>query len=295
MPPGFVGAYERHLAEHPLVTYYLRHRDDPVLKVSDFLSRRQYHRLGLYQEAYRLVDVQHQIGFRLRLAAPLLAGYALSRSHGDFTEEERLLLELVRPHVVQAYRGALAVASHRQQLELAASGVAALDRELVLLDARLRPTVWTARARAWLEEWFGSVGAGRARLPEELARWVRSLDPGGAQSDPLAVRAPLVLERDGRRMVVRCVSDRSALALLLHVQATAIAPDALRPLGLTRREAEVLALVAAGKTNPEIATMLATRRRTVAKHLERIHRKLGVETRGAAAARAFAVAGGAPA
>ena len=55
MPPGFDGSYERHLAEHPLVTYYLRHRDDPVLKLSDFLTRRQYHDLGLYREAYRQV------------------------------------------------------------------------------------------------------------------------------------------------------------------------------------------------------------------------------------------------
>jgi DNA-binding CsgD family transcriptional regulator len=48
--------------------------------------------------------------------------------------------------------------------------------------------------------------------------------------------------------------------------------------------------VGEGKTNPEIGAILRTRPRTVAKHLEKIFAKLGVETRGAAAARARALA-----
>lgn len=53
--------------------------------------------------------------------------------------------------------------------------------------------------------------------------------------------------------------------------------------GLTRREQEVLAWVAEGKTNAEIGLILRARPRTVAKHLERIFLKLGVERRTAAA------------
>jgi hypothetical protein len=45
----------------------------------------------------------------------------------------------------------------------------------------------------------------------------------------------------------------------------------------------VLTWVAEGKTNGEIGIILEMRPRTVAKHLERIFRKLGVETRTAAA------------
>lgn len=55
-------------------------------------------------------------------------------------------------------------------------------------------------------------------------------------------------------------------------------------LGLTPREIEVLTWVASGKTNPEIASILGVARRTVHHHLENIYRKLGVETRTAAAA-----------
>jgi DNA-binding NarL/FixJ family response regulator len=60
-------------------------------------------------------------------------------------------------------------------------------------------------------------------------------------------------------------------------------PAALAPaLGLTPREAELLSWVVQGKTNPEIAIILAIKLTTVKKHLESIFAKLGVENRTAA-------------
>jgi DNA-binding response OmpR family regulator/DNA-binding CsgD family transcriptional regulator len=57
---------------------------------------------------------------------------------------------------------------------------------------------------------------------------------------------------------------------------------------LTNREAEVLYWVAKGKINRDIADIVGASPATVKKHLERIHAKLGVETRTAAAAMALA-------
>ncbi len=59
------------------------------------------------------------------------------------------------------------------------------------------------------------------------------------------------------------------------------------PGGLTTREIEVLRLVAAGKTNPEIASALVLSEKTVARHLSNIFAKLEVGSRTAAAAFAF--------
>jgi DNA-binding NarL/FixJ family response regulator len=56
---------------------------------------------------------------------------------------------------------------------------------------------------------------------------------------------------------------------------------------LTRREREVLELVAHGLTNAEAAAALFVSVNTVKRHLKAIFRKLGVHTRAAAAARAF--------
>jgi DNA-binding CsgD family transcriptional regulator len=70
------------------------------------------------------------------------------------------------------------------------------------------------------------------------------------------------------------------------------AVDALRGLGLTRREAEVLRLLAVGSSNEHIALALGISSRTVGKHLENSFRKLDVPDRSTAAARVWTLAGG---
>jgi DNA-binding NarL/FixJ family response regulator len=61
----------------------------------------------------------------------------------------------------------------------------------------------------------------------------------------------------------------------------------LLPRGLTAREAEVLRLVAAGKTNRDIAVELVISEHTVARHLQNMFVKLDVSSRSAATAFAY--------
>jgi DNA-binding NarL/FixJ family response regulator len=56
---------------------------------------------------------------------------------------------------------------------------------------------------------------------------------------------------------------------------------------LSQREAQVLRLIAAGKTNREIAERLFISEKTVARHVSNIFDKLGVASRAAATARAY--------
>lgn len=58
-------------------------------------------------------------------------------------------------------------------------------------------------------------------------------------------------------------------------------------LDLTPREREILAWVARGNTNPEIARILWVSPSTVRKHLENVYSKLGVRTRTAAVTRSL--------
>lgn len=103
---------------------------------------------------------------------------------------------------------------------------------------------------------------------------------------------PGALEIGASELTVRRFSDgdrRDLRMLIVEESSSASGPAALLTLGLTAREAEVLYWIAQGKSNPDIATIISTSVRTVHKHVENIFRKLGLETRNAAALAALEV------
>ena len=286
--PGSREAFGRHMGEHPFVTYFRRTADGSAIKLSDFLTRPQFHDLGLYQEFYRHVRCEHLMAINLPVAPPVIIGIAAVRTRRDFTERERLLFDLVRPHASQAYRNAEAATLHREELALLRQGVEDLGQGLVTLGRNARIVLATTRARKWLTEYFGASRGPSNRLPETVERWVQHtttvrLAQGGFARPP----RPLLVERGGKRLTVRLQSASSCHLLLLAEQHLSATPAACESLGLTRREAEVLTWVVEGKTNGAIATILGISARTVQHHLDHVYRKLDVENRSAAVARAL--------
>ena len=77
------------------------------------------------------------------------------------------------------------------------------------------------------------------------------------------------------------------LIVMQETSDAAVLEALAQAFGLTAREAEVLYWVVKGKINRDIGDILGSSPATVKKHLERIHAKLGVETRTAAAAMAI--------
>jgi HD-GYP domain-containing protein (c-di-GMP phosphodiesterase class II) len=100
----------------------------------------------------------------------------------------------------------------------------------------------------------------RAALAPEHAADGLSQEAHAGRLDPDAVAA--VLESAGRPPVRR--------------------RHELRPGGLSDREVEVLRLLAAGCTNPDIGRRLGISRRTAEHHVQHIYTKIGVSTRAAA-------------
>jgi HD-GYP domain-containing protein (c-di-GMP phosphodiesterase class II) len=77
--------------------------------------------------------------------------------------------------------------------------------------------------------------------------------------------------------------DPGAVDAVLRIAGHRVGRRAVLPSGLTRREAEVLVLLARGLSNPEIASKLTISRKTVSSHLEHIYTKIGVNSRTEAA------------
>jgi DNA-binding CsgD family transcriptional regulator len=74
---------------------------------------------------------------------------------------------------------------------------------------------------------------------------------------------------------------------LARLDALAAGAAGADPTGLTRRELQVLRLVAAGKSNRSIAAELVLSEKTVARHVSNILTKLGLPSRSAATAHAY--------
>lgn len=123
-------------------------------------------------------------------------------------------------------------------------------------------------------------------LPDCLYQWfqhqIAQLSDNG--HDP-SLSSPLHLEQTGRQLMVRFLSGSfqgSYLLLLEERQLPSLSVADLELIGLTKREAEILFWVAKDKSNADIARLVNCREGTVRKHLENLHRKLGVQTRTAA-------------
>jgi DNA-binding CsgD family transcriptional regulator len=145
-----------------------------------------------------------------------------------------------------------------------------------------------------LGRFFPEYASGRqARLPAALFAWFARSRNWGLERPAITHGQQFAVSRLGSRLIVHFVpdpDDASAGYLLMKHDRLEVSAADLAQLPVTEREREVLALVAAGKTNGEIALVLAISARTVQKHLEHIFQKLGVETRTAAAVFALGAA-----
>jgi DNA-binding CsgD family transcriptional regulator len=155
------------------------------------------------------------------------------------------------------------------------------------LEGRSDPERWQAAAAVWerLGRPFETAYA-RFRQAEALLAERAPRSQVEATLRPAHYTA-VALEAKPLRQEIERLAQRGRLRLTDPATATAqpqTAPSPADALGLTQREAEVLALVAEGRTNRQIGQELFITPKTAGVHVSRILAKLGVAGRGEAAA-----------
>jgi ATP/maltotriose-dependent transcriptional regulator MalT len=153
----------------------------------------------------------------------------------------------------------------------------------------IEATTRSARGALTLAE--GHPEAALPILRDACRRWRET----GA--DYLASRACVLLSRVYEELGDKDAGRRELDAAATVFKRLGAVPDAgvveglrqppVLPRGLTQREAEVLALVATGRSNKDVGSALYISEKTVARHLSNIFAKTGVSTRTEAAAFAF--------
>ena len=116
-------------------------------------------------------------------------------------------------------------------------------------------------------------------------RLLAAADAYHAMTEPRPHRTPLdpgQASRDLRAEVIAGRLDGEAADAVLAAAGHRAPARRVRPGGLTAREAEVLALLARGHSNRQIAQRLVVSPKTAANHVEHIYSKLGVSSRAAA-------------
>jgi DNA-binding CsgD family transcriptional regulator len=136
LDPATQAIFEAHVHEHPLISHYRATGSGAAVKISDFLSQRQFHRLGLYAEFYRPIPVEHQIAISMLCPDGEVIGIALNRQRSDFTEADRAVLGLLRAPLMGALlRARKRQRAHSAQSTAALASLAALtDREMQVLE-----------------------------------------------------------------------------------------------------------------------------------------------------------------
>ncbi|WP_292168812.1 response regulator transcription factor, partial [Mesorhizobium sp.] len=149
-----------------------------------------------------------------------------------------------------------------------------------------------SQARGEIDLREGSAATALGHFRAALTTWQRAGAPYlEARLRVLAGQACRMLgDEDGTELefdAARAVFAGLGAAPDLARVAALTRPTSLPSHGLTRREIEVLGLVATGKTNRTIATDLGLSEKTVDRHLSNIFDKLAVNSRAAATAYGF--------
>jgi DNA-binding CsgD family transcriptional regulator/type II secretory pathway pseudopilin PulG len=266
------------LDEHPLFPA-LESRSKRPEKISDYVSTDAFKRGALYNDTYRSIHIDHQMAWFLPESDEPRVCIVLSRDRKDFSEVDRFKLALLAPHLRQAHTNAKRFSELRTRGRLLQSALRSAALEPIFLDEQGRPLELSERAMAWLRTYFQD-GSANDPWPQTLGEWVRPQLDGTA----LFVPPPLIVERGPTRLSVNVHRETGGKTLLILTE-SAIDPLPARIAGfagahrLTRRETEVLELLARGESNKAIADRLGCGVRTVEVHVTHVLEKAGVDRR----------------
>jgi DNA-binding CsgD family transcriptional regulator len=264
---------------HPLIRHIGTTGDGSARKISDFWTEDEFHASELYRSVYQPMGVEYQMSVALPAPRPIIIGIVVNRSDRDFSERDRSVLNVLRPHFVQAWHNARDRERMRSFLGVAVAAAEQGASGLVVLSDpphELIPGTLVA-----LYRYFGRP-THTSPLPARVDRWLAGQRTRLERESSIELLKPLVAEGGGHRVTLRYLPAPGTEpdALLLGEQERTPRRANLESLGLTAREAEIVQCVMSGDTNASIARTLGEAPATVKKHLENIYAKLGVRGRG---------------
>jgi non-specific serine/threonine protein kinase len=273
---------ERGLAEALFVHAVMLPPGDPATlqqyEESLALCRKHDHPLTSYALACFGVAV-HVHGDDARAIALLEEALALNQRHGDDWGAAASLWRLALVWQDQGEAAKAATCALEALNLFWALGDQAATIECIALLTGAAAALGRIEPAARL---IGSSDRLRDDLGIVLVSWIEQRDGrAGVRASLGEDRAAEAFAAGGTLSLAVAVAEARALAAELETAGAHPAPAPPAPHGLTRREMEVLRLVAAGRSNREIAAALFISVPTVKRHLTTILGKVGAPSRSA--------------
>lgn len=272
--PPVVARFRELVHQNPLIIRQLETPNFSVHKISDFITQEAFHRLELYQEVYRPLGVEYQIAATIRLDPNHITAFALANRQADYTERDRALLEMLRPHLVVAFNNLALASESRTNLDAVALALHEMSAATIMVDSQHRILYHTGPGLQWIDVTSPGI------LPVNISRWLNQ----PAANRPCQIMSLVSYAGEIHIRAVPTSSPERRLLVLTRENAPPSFPASMSDFGLSPRQSEVAGWICQGKTNAEIAIILGLSPRTVQKHIEHIFEKMGVGSRMALAA-----------
>lgn len=134
--PRHIEVFDRHFHEHPLVREHGRNPHAVTRRITDCVPDGPFRASALYNDYYRPIRIEHVTAVPIHVDRRFLVSFVLNRSGSAFTDAERDLLEIVRPHLAHLYRLGVAADRVREvpadvRFDLAAVPLTPREREVL--------------------------------------------------------------------------------------------------------------------------------------------------------------------
>jgi DNA-binding CsgD family transcriptional regulator len=268
--------------QSPYGAYYVATQDASWKMTTDFMPAEEFHKLDIHRFALGPLGINYQIGGILAVMDDTCHIITIHRTHQNFTEREREILNTLHPHLVTSYVNALACSQARDSVAQIKAVVDTAPGAYAYFDASGKAAWMQDKAGAWLREFFNDEVKTSRNIPHSIDLMLdESAREGGA---------PKQLVKTGPTENLTVCLGSSAVGgwiLRLERKPNTPAPRYRSLPQFSDRKNDVLKWMVEGKRNGEIATILGLSSRTVEKHVQDILTELRVENRATAIIRAM--------
>jgi DNA-binding CsgD family transcriptional regulator len=279
LPDRFLERLSELIHEHPVYETVLVRGLETTFRTTDYLSISEFHKTRLFNEVYKLVSGDTQLGTAMRVSQRGFVTHSLYRKKLDFSDVDHSVMKLITPHLKAAFSNALHFNElDRERRYLNKAGV----KGVIVLGSEGKVMFQSNLAERLMRNYFTEFGS--SGLPVPVQKLVELQTLRLSNCDYFLPVEPLIVSKGPDRIKVTITFDTRDREVLVFIEESHEyeISDFEKSGGVTRREAEILYWISQGKTDPQIAEILSVSPRTVHKHLEHIFAKLGVETRTAA-------------